>query len=273
MVICSIRSLCKKSAFFFCSAYCAASGALAAYAEPAQEFENSSGIDWSQHGFKLIFIAAGIYILVRAFSRRRKTHTDRSQPWSGPAAEKKDDSPQHSFEAETTFENTGFDKKPYDAGKPLSPREQRARAAWGVLMTRDAGSRQTAGALETQGDAAAAFTESGTPEEEFIRGAKLLYSRIYEDMDANDLEDIRNFATDNGFSQIQTLMERKDHAGATDLLLVNAHIRQLDETAAVVQFNTLMRKPGQTAPKEIQEVWRFTRANPNQTWMVDSLEQ
>lgn len=273
MVTHSIHLLYKKSVFFACTAYCSLSGTLTAYAQAVQEIENDTGIDWSHDGLKIIFVVAAVYILARAFSRKRKS--DSVQPQAQQRKTQASSFQTASNTDSNDSENTFGSNKPKDTTPQASPRERQAQAAWGSLMTQtpDKPSRETAGALTAQSTINGSVAEPGTSEDEFIRGAKVLYSRIYEDMDNNDLDDIRNFATKNGLDQIQELMKRRESPGTTDILLVNAEILKLDATAAAVRFNTLMRSPGQSAPKNISETWHFTRENPNQTWMVDSFEQ
>ena len=264
-----IRSLYKKSIFLACAAYCLAAGTLAAYAEPVQEVEGGSGIDWSQNGLKIVLVAAAVYILARAFSRRRRSDVNRPQD------------PQRSGSDNNLFQSSSgtgraadddvFGGKEQQSAPRASRRERQAQAAWGGLMGGGT-SRETSGALATQNSVNQGPMESGNPEEEFMRGAKLLYSRIYEDMDNNDLDDIRNFATERGISQIKEIMARRENQGTTDLRLVNGEILRLGATEAAVRFKTLMRRPGQTDPREVSETWRFTRPDPNRTWMVDSFE-
>lgn len=280
MAIRNIRSLRLKSVFSVGMVACVLSGLLTSYAQAAQESENSMGIDWNQDGLKIVFVIAVIYVLVRIFLRKRRSEVNRSQvpPQDLSDSAEKTGSLQDSSNASSYRSDDAFGGiRQNSTGQQPSSREQRAQAAWGVLMDQNNASPQNAGHnsgdLTTQEASNSIPAVSGTVEEEFLRGAKLLYARIYDDMDNNDVDDIRNFVTDNGLSQIQSIIARREIPGTTDLLLVNAEVCQLDTNQAAVQFITLMRRPGQANPEEVRETWRFTRSDPSHTWMVDSVEQ
>ncbi|MDR1660711.1 MAG: 39S ribosomal protein L45 [Desulfovibrio sp.] len=114
--------------------------------------------------------------------------------------------------------------------------------------------------------------------EEFLRGAKMAYTRLQASWDKRDLEDIAHFATPAVLEKIREDMAAAPSPGATELLLVNARLLCVEKTdgeeRAEVFFDVLMREsPDQPAPASVKEIWHFLRSGSDGSWKLDGIQQ
>ncbi len=117
--------------------------------------------------------------------------------------------------------------------------------------------------------------------EDFLRGAKLVFTRLQQSWDRRDLEDIALFATSSVLDEIRTQAKSDPEPSTTEILLVNANILAVKEEAgqqkATVFFDVLMREdPKQEVPSSVREVWHFTRpadAHSSAMWLLDGIQQ
>ncbi|MDR1776863.1 MAG: 39S ribosomal protein L45 [Desulfovibrio sp.] len=114
--------------------------------------------------------------------------------------------------------------------------------------------------------------------EEFLRGAKMAYTRLQNSWDKRDLSDIANFATEAVLEKVREDMAADPTPGATELLLVNARLLHVeksnDEERAEVFFDVLMREsPGQSSPASVREIWHFLRRGDGGHWKLDGIQQ
>lgn len=140
-------------------------------------------------------------------------------------------------------------------------------------------------ALRGQGGQTASFSAepavdvpAGFDTEEFLRGAKMAYSRMQKSWDKRDLDDIAQFATPAVMDALREQMATDGTPGTTELLLVNAQLLGVendgDDQRAQVFFDVLLREqPGQDAPSSAREVWHFLREGANGTWKLDGIQQ
>ncbi|MDR2743766.1 MAG: 39S ribosomal protein L45 [Desulfovibrio sp.] len=114
--------------------------------------------------------------------------------------------------------------------------------------------------------------------EEFLRGAKMAYTRLQASWDKRDLEDIAHFATPAVLERIREDLAAAPSPGTTELLLVNAHLLHVEkrdgEDRAEVFFDVLMREsPDQPAPASVKEIWHFLRSGADGSWKLDGIQQ
>ena len=119
---------------------------------------------------------------------------------------------------------------------------------------------------------------SGFDVEEFLRGAKMAYSRMQKAWDQRDLDDIAQFATPAVMDALKEQMAEDSAPGNTEILLVNAQLlgveNEADNQRAQVFFDVLMREqPNQAAPSAVREVWHFLREGANGAWKLDGIQQ
>ncbi|MDR3357936.1 MAG: 39S ribosomal protein L45 [Desulfovibrio sp.] len=114
--------------------------------------------------------------------------------------------------------------------------------------------------------------------EEFLRGAKMAYTRLQAAWDKREMEDIAHFATPAVLEKIREDLAADPLPGATELLLVNARLLHVEKTGgeerAEVFFDVLMREsPDQPAPVSVKEIWHFLRSGADGNWKLDGIQQ
>ena len=119
---------------------------------------------------------------------------------------------------------------------------------------------------------------AGFDTEEFLRGAKMAYTRMQKSWDRRDLDDIAQFATPAVMEVLREQMAAEPAPSTTEILLVNAQLlgaeSEGDDQRAQVFFDVLLReRPDQTAPTSAREVWHFLREGENGTWKLDGIQQ
>lgn len=118
----------------------------------------------------------------------------------------------------------------------------------------------------------------GFDTEEFLRGAKMAYTRLQESWDKRDLDDIAHFTTPAVLEKVREDMVAASAPSTTELLLVNAQLLHVETTAeeerAEVFFDVLMREsPEQHAPASVREIWHFLRTGSDDRWKLDGIQQ
>ena len=119
---------------------------------------------------------------------------------------------------------------------------------------------------------------AGFDTEEFLRGAKMAYTRMQQAWDRRDLADIAQFATPAVMEVLQEQMASDPNPGKTEIMLVNAQLLGAEnegaDQRAQVFFDVLLReRPDQDAPSSAREVWHFLREGANGTWKLDGIQQ
>lgn len=205
----------------------------------------------------LIALGLVIFVLLRLVSGRSKSQ-DRQQPSQpnrpDPAP---DDTP------------TRLESPP---GKPNM--YTNAQAAWDYLKTKPgaqpSGRVATADHIPPPAD--------GSPDEQFLAGAKLAYSRILAALTARDFDDLAQFVTPDFLTKFKNRLPETT-TGHLDILLVEATLTgQREEngrTVMDVEYKALVREPGAAQNTERHEHWRFTRDNatPRANWLLEEMKR
>ncbi len=148
--------------------------------------------------------------------------------------------------------------------------QRNATAGWDAL--RDAG----------QGGAQAGPAAMNLPPDfdadDFLRGAKMAYTRMQASWDKRDLDDIAQFATPAILQGLRQQMAEDPNPGTTELMLVNAQLlgaeNEGSEQRAQVFFDVLMREdPQQQTPSSVREIWHFVRPLSGGSWKLDGIQQ
>lgn len=118
----------------------------------------------------------------------------------------------------------------------------------------------------------------GFDAEEFIKGAKMAYTRLQSSWDKRDLDDISQFVTAAVLANLQKQLEEDPNPGKTEIMLVNAQLLGVEEDGqaerAEVYFDVLMREdPNQQMPENVREIWHFLRMGKNGSWKLDGIQQ
>lgn len=163
---------------------------------------------------------------------------------------------------------------------PLSPQDH----AYADVTTADT-------APNAARDAWASLNDGGTPQpeapqmpagfdaDEFLRGAKLAYTRLQAAWDKRDLNDIAQFATPDVLEAIREQLAQEPAGSRTEIMLVNAQLLEVSEEGgeerAQVYFDVLLREdPAQPTPTNAREIWHFVRdRQPGSMWKLDGIQQ
>ena len=118
----------------------------------------------------------------------------------------------------------------------------------------------------------------GFDAEEFLRGAKMAYTRLQAAWDKRDMNDISQFATEAVQQSVREQMAADPKPSTTEILLVNAQLLGVhdegDEQYAQVFFDVLLREtPAQETPSSVREVWHFMRPVSGGNWKLDGIQQ
>lgn len=112
--------------------------------------------------------------------------------------------------------------------------------------------------------------------EDFLKGAKILFTRMQESWATRDLEDIKKFTTKTLFDDIT----QQAHEDPTPSPVVVIHIQAEltgtqvleEEESADVLFRATLQEDEATT--NISEIWRFTRTkHSDSSWKLDGITQ
>jgi len=146
----------------------------------------------------------------------------------------------------------------------------------------------------TQGLGQSGFSPSAEPEpslaapptlpadfdaDEFLKGAKAIYTRLQASWDKRDFEDIRQFVSPEVLTEIKAQAQEDPQPGKTELLLINSSILEVREaegqTIVSVFYDVMMRENGTDLARQVQELWHFSRETrkPQNFWMLEGIQQ
>jgi predicted lipid-binding transport protein (Tim44 family) len=127
--------------------------------------------------------------------------------------------------------------------------------------------------------AAAPSIPPGFDADEFMKGAKAIYTRMQASWDKRDLEDIRGFTAPAVFEEIQRQAQEDPQPGKTELLLITPQIlevREIDgQTVASVLYDVMMRETATEMGRQVREIWHFSRetGKPKAFWVLEGIQQ
>lgn len=159
---------------------------------------------------------------------------------------------------------------------------QEQQPAQDYTMQRNDSAAGAWGALSSQQQTAAAAPSANVPEgfdvEDFLRGAKMAYTRMQASWDKRDLDDIANFATDAVLEELRAQKAADPTPSQTQIVLINASLISVEEFGgndrAQVYFDVLMRDdPNQAQPANAREIWHFIRKHETGSWKLDGIQQ
>ncbi len=119
---------------------------------------------------------------------------------------------------------------------------------------------------------------AGFDVENFLKGAKMAYTRMQASWDKRDLEDISHFATEPIMTTLRQQMAEDPNPGRTQIVMLNATLVNVEEFGsqdrAQVYFDALLiEDPRQTQPANARELWTFVREHKSGNWKLDGLQQ
>jgi predicted lipid-binding transport protein (Tim44 family) len=120
----------------------------------------------------------------------------------------------------------------------------------------------------------------GLDEQEFLSGAKALYTRLQASWDRRDLDDIRQFTSPEVHAEIASQAALDPGPGRTEILMVEARVLEArtvgSETVISVLFDAMLREDDANAPAEqIREVWHIRRDEKASApqWTLEGIQQ
>lgn len=150
--------------------------------------------------------------------------------------------------------------------------ESNARSAWDHLSSKSSGAapqqEESVGAIPADFD-----------QEDFLKGAKAMYNRLQNSWDERNLDDIRQFTTEDVYKEIAEQAADDPGPSKTEVLLVNARILEVKnesgQMVATVYYDVLMREDlNQSQPSQVREVWHFAKdSSPQGVWKLDGIQQ
>jgi predicted lipid-binding transport protein (Tim44 family) len=128
-------------------------------------------------------------------------------------------------------------------------------------------------------EAAPASFPPGFDADEFLKGAKAMYTRLQASWDKRDLDDIRQFTAPSVYEEIQRQAQADPQPGKTELLLINPRILEVrdsdDQTVASVLYDVMMRESSAEMARQVREIWHFSReaGDPKAFWLLEGIQQ
>ncbi len=120
----------------------------------------------------------------------------------------------------------------------------------------------------------------GLNEQEFLTGAKALYTRLQASWDRRDIDDIRQFTSQEVHEEIARQVTLDPAQGRTEILMVEARVLEAratgTETVISVLFDAMLREDDANAPAEqIREVWHIRRDESASApqWTLEGIQQ
>jgi predicted lipid-binding transport protein (Tim44 family) len=120
---------------------------------------------------------------------------------------------------------------------------------------------------------------SGLDPEEFLKGARAVYTRLQSSWDKRDLHDIRQFTSDEVFHEIEQQAREDSKPGKTELLMINPRILEArevgDQTIFSVLYDVMMREDQDPLSKQVRELWHFSRSRESagSSWILEGIQQ
>lgn len=120
----------------------------------------------------------------------------------------------------------------------------------------------------------------GLDEQEFLAGAKALYTRLQASWDRRDIDDIHQFTSPEVYGEIARQAALDPAPRRTEILMVEARVLEArnagTETVISVLFDAMLREDGEGSPAEqVREVWHIRRDESDQSpqWTLEGIQQ
>jgi predicted lipid-binding transport protein (Tim44 family) len=112
----------------------------------------------------------------------------------------------------------------------------------------------------------------------FLKGAKLNYMRLQIANDQGNLEELREFATDELYEELKRDVQARGGARQqTDVLALNADLLEVvtegDKHWASIRFSGSLRESPGDAPQGFEEVWNLSKPVSGGGWQLAGIQQ
>jgi predicted lipid-binding transport protein (Tim44 family) len=138
---------------------------------------------------------------------------------------------------------------------------------------------QTAGFEAQPARVAASAVPAGFDVAGFLRGAKLNYMKLQIANDQGNLDELREFTTDELFEELKRdVVARGGAKQQTDVMALNADLLEVvteaDRHWASVRFSGTLRESPADAPQGFEEVWNLAKpASGSGGWQLAGIQQ
>ncbi|MGL4721693.1 MAG: Tim44 domain-containing protein [Desulfovibrionaceae bacterium] len=163
-----------------------------------------------------------------------------------------------------------------------SRQQERYRPAEETTLSRTSYQDSAWAMLDSEADTKEAVQNVSFPkdfnEEEFIKGAKILFARLQESWAKNDLEDIRKFTSTEVFTEIIRQADEDPEIGDVAILHIDARVLEVkdtnDERRVLVFFSALLQESKEAENSDVNEYWHFVRSDKSEgMWILDGIQQ
>jgi predicted lipid-binding transport protein (Tim44 family) len=113
----------------------------------------------------------------------------------------------------------------------------------------------------------------------FLKGAKLNFVKLQMANDAGQLDEIREFTTNELFEELkQDVLARNAQGQQTDVMNLDADLLELtteqDRHWASVRFSGMVREAAAAEPAAFEEVWNLVKpADGSSGWLLAGIQQ
>lgn len=115
--------------------------------------------------------------------------------------------------------------------------------------------------------------------DDFLKGAKAAYTRMQASWDTRDIEDLRQFTSEDVLREITTQVAADPAPGKTEILLLEAKLLEVrtvgNQTIATVLFDAMLRENTADNAEQVREAWHFSRfeSGGQSHWVVEGIQQ
>ena len=118
--------------------------------------------------------------------------------------------------------------------------------------------------------------DMGQEDDEFLKGAKMLYVRLHEAWKNKNFEFIQHFTSPQVFEHFQARNQNLDKDDFVDIVKVDAKVLKDElrnsERYVVVEFTALAHMGKQAGPpSELKETWAFLEPTHTGTWRLEEI--
>ena len=110
---------------------------------------------------------------------------------------------------------------------------------------------------------------------EFITGAKILFEKVQEAVAGGNPDSVQYFLSEQAAAEVEAAMQESPDPQSCSILALDAAIRDILEkgeaTTVSVAFNAVIHIGSDDMPREVEAVWRFSRADAQDNWRLDSI--
>lgn len=154
-----------------------------------------------------------------------------------------------------------------------APRPMQFAGMAGPAMVAPPSAPAAGGAVSASGSVPAGFDAAG-----FLRGAKMNFVKLQLANDQRQLEDIRQFTTDEVFAELERDVLARAGKQETEITALDAELLELATEGgrfwASVRFSGMEREAPGSTPAGFEEIWNLVKpADGSSGWLLAGIQQ